>query len=355
MKVSIHKSVLETVLVNTQPYLEKKDLSQITSHLYLRTFEDALEIKATDYEIGLTYHTHSIKIINEGIATANGKKLLDIIKILKDDEITLETINDYLYIKQKNSKFKLPMFNPSDFPDFPHVDEKPKFDINSTQLVRAIKKIAPAIDTNNPKFELNGALIDIKENYINLVATDTKRLALIRLEAPTDHAFSLIIPKKAISEIQKLFFDDIEIFYDGTTLIAKSNHFQFFTKLINGKFPDYARIIPQEKKYRLRLAKEKIVESLKQIAIISQEMKLTFKPDKITFESLNDDNIEAKTEIEFVTGLEEEIYLALNSRYMLDFLSNIEESSFTLGYNDAGLPFTLESENFKTIIMPIMI
>jgi len=84
-------------------------------------------------------------------------------------------------------------------------------------------------------------------------------------------------------------------------------------------------------------------------------MKLTFKPERITFESLNDDNIEAKTEIECVTGLEEEIFLALNSRYVLDFLANIEESSFTLGYNDSGLPFTLESENFKTIIMPIMI
>ncbi|KFL33755.1 MULTISPECIES: DNA polymerase III subunit beta [unclassified Sulfurospirillum] len=355
MKVSIKKSILENMLLNIQPYLEKKDLSQITSHVLLMTEESQFVIKATDYEIGLCYHTPEVKIITAGNATANGKKLLDIIKGLKDDEVILETINNYLYIKQNSSKFKLPMLNPSDFPPFPQIDAKPKFDINSNTLVRSIKKIAPAIDSNNPKFELNGSLIDIKDNSINLVATDTKRLAIVQLEQPTEHNFTLIIPKKAISEIQKLFFDTIEIFYDENTLIASSAHFTFYTKLINGKFPDYQRIIPKNKNYRILLSRESMVESIKQISIISPEIKITFKPEKIVFESLNDDNIEAKTEIEFKTGLDSDIYLAVNSRYILDFLSNIENSNFTLGFNDSGLPFTLESDNFTTIVMPIMI
>ncbi len=355
MKISINKSVLETVLLNTQPYLKKKDLSQITSHLYISSLEDTFVVKATDFEIGLEFTTKNIKIIDAGIATANGKKLLDIVKILKDDEVILETINDYLYIKQNSSKFKLPMFNPNEFPEFPKIEEKPKFELNSILLVRSIKKISPAIDSNNPKFELNGALIDIRDGFLNLVATDTRRLAVVRLENQIEDNFSLIIPKKAISEIQKLFFDDIEMFYDQNTLIAKSNNFQFFTKLINGKFPDYERIIPKEKKYRLLLNREKMIEAIRQISIVSNEMKITFKPNTILFESLNDDNIEAKTEIEFVTGLDNEIFLAVNSRYLLDFLSNIEESNFTLGFNDTGLPFSLESENFMTIVMPIMI
>lgn len=355
MKVSINKSVLETVLLNTQPYLEKKDLSQITSHLYISTDNESFIVKATDYEIGLEFQTKNIKIINPGIATANGKKLLDIIKILKDDEVILETINDYLYIKQNSSKFKLPMFNSNEFPEFPKVDDKPKFELNSKIFVKSIKKIANAIDSNNPKFELNGALIDIKNGFLNLVATDTRRLALVKLENQIEDNFSLIIPKKAISEIQKLFFDDIEMFYDKNTLIAKSNNFQFFTKLINGKFPDYERIIPKEQNYRLLLNREKMIEAIKQISIISNEMKITFKPKNIVFESLNDDNIEAKTEFEFVTGLDNEIFLAVNSRYLLDFLSNIEESNFTLGFNDTGLPFLLESGDFITIVMPIMI
>jgi len=355
MKVLINKSVLETVLINTQPYLEKKDLSQITSHLYISATNETFIVKATDYEIGLEYNTDKIKTIDAGIATANGKKLLDIVKILKNEDLTLETINDYLYIKQNSSKFKLPMFNSNEFPEFPKIDDKPKFELNSSLLVESIKKISPAIDNNNPKFELNGALIDIKNGFLNLVATDTRRLALVKIENQITDNFSLIIPKKAISEIQKLFLDDIEIFYDENTLIAKSNNFQFFTKLINGKFPDYERIIPKEKNYRLLLDRSKMVESIKQISIISNEMKIIFKSQSIVFESLNDDNIEAKTEIEFQTGLDNEIFLAVNSRYLIDFLSNIQENSFTLGFNDTGLPFTLESGDFITIVMPIMI
>jgi len=355
MKILINKNVLETVLLNTQPYLEKKDLSQITSHLYISSLENSFVVKATDFEIGLEYSTKNIKIIDKGIATANGKKLLDIIKILKDEDIILETINDYLYIKQNSSKFKLPMFNPNEFPEFPRIEEKQKFEVNSTNLVRSIKKISSAIDNNNPKFELNGALIDIKNGFLNLVATDTRRLAIVKIENQIEENFSIIIPKKAINEIQKLFFDDIEIFYDQNTFIAKSNNFQFFTKLINGKFPDYERIIPKEKNFRLLLNREKMIEAIRQISIVSNEMKITFKANTILFESLNDDNIEAKTEIEFTTGLSNEIFLAVNSKYILDFLSNIENNNFTLGFNDTGLPFSLESENFMTIVMPIMI
>lgn len=359
MKILIKKSVLETMLLNTQPYLEKKDLSQITSHVLLSCQEGLFTLKATDYEIGLSYFTKEIKTISTGIATANGKKLLDIIKSLKDskeDDITLETINDYLYIKQNSSKYKLPMFNPNDFPIFPECDTKPKFNINTTLLVKSIKKIAPAIDTNNPKFELNGSLIDIKPGSINLVATDTKRLAIVKLEEESQQSFSLIIPRKAITEIQKLFFaEEVEMFYDENTLIASSSHFMFFTKLINGKFPDYERIIPKNKNFRLLLNRDLMIESIKQISIISQELKITFKPEKIVFESLNDDNIEAKTEIEFKTGLDHDIFLAVNSRYVLDFLSQLEQTQFTLGFNDSGLPFTLENETFTTIVMPIMI
>jgi len=355
MKVLIKKSVLESMLLNTQAYLEKKDLSQITSHVLLLTEEGQFTLKATDYEIGLCYFSKEVKVVSSGNATANGKKFLDIVKSLKDDDITLETINDYLYIKQNSSKYKLPMLNPNDFPLFPEINDKPKFNINSKTLVQSIKKIAPAIDTNNPKFELNGSLINIKDNTINLVATDTKRLAIVKIEHKTENDFSLIIPRKAIGEIQKLFFDTIEMFYDENTLIASASNFLFYTKLINGKFPDYERIIPKNKNFRIQLSRELMVESIKQIAIISNEIKITFKSEKIVFESLNDDNIEAKTEIDYKTGLDDDIFLAVNSRYMLDFLSHSDGQTFTLGFNDSGLPFTLESDNFITIVMPIML
>jgi len=355
MILKVNKNVLEHILITAQSFLEKKDASSITSHVLLATTEEHLEIKATDFEVGITMKTCNITAEQPGLATANGKKLLDIVKILKDDDVTLKTEENFLHIEQEKSKFKLPMFNASEYPDFPETETKAKFEIEPIQFLHSVKKISPAIDTNNPKYELNGALIDLQEDKIHFVATDTRRLAVVTLEKHIENSTALIIPKKAISEIQKLFFDEMEIFYDENTLLIRSENFLFFTKLINGKYPDYQRIIPKEYKIEFMINRDQMIDHIKQIATISQEVKLKFVPGAILFESLNEDNIEAKTEMPFETSIQEEVVLAVNSRYILDFLTQVEQNEFKLSYNDATLPFTLQSENFITVVMPIML
>ena len=355
MKIIISKSVLENILIHIQPFLEKKDTSQITSHALFEARNDGLIIKATDFEIGLNIHTNQVQVQEIGNVTASGKKLLDIVRILKDEDIILEVLQDNLHISQSHSKFKLPTFQSNEFPSFPSFQADSNISINSQTLIGSLKKITSATDTNNPKFELNGALIDIQSDHINFVATDTRRLAIVDVQNSNGHELSIIIPKKAIVEIQKLFFDDIEIIYDETHLIIKSQQYNFFTKLINGKFPDYTRIIPKEIKNSLSLPKAEIINAIKQITTISNDMKISFFENSITFESLSDDNIEAKTEMDYQTGFSEEFVLAVNSRYILDFLSQIPSSNFEIGLNEANMPFILQNENFKTIVMPIVI
>ena len=355
MKISIQKNIFEQILSQMQPFLEKKDYSQITSHIYLEAKDNNLTIKATDYEIGLKIEIENISVKENGSVTANGKKLLEIVRILKDEDIILEKKDNALLIKQRQSKFKLPSFNQDEFPLFPKIDNKPKIEINSIEFITSLKKITPAIDTNNPKFELNGALIDIKEDHINLVATDTKRLALIKIKNSIDNTLSIIIPKKAILEIQKLFFEDITIFYNETELIIESKNRLFFTKLINGRFPDYERIIPKSIKYELTLPKDRMVESIKQVTTISNEIKLTFLENRIIFKSLSEENSEAETEIEIQTPFKEKFVIAVNSRYILDFLSNIDDNEYNMGINEPDLPFLLRKDNFITIIMPIVL
>ena len=355
MKITVDKSVLENILLHLQPFLEKKDTSQITSHILLSSDGRTLFAKATDYEIGLEMKTNSVEVEEPGSVTANGKKLLDIIRILKDEKVELELERDTLHIRQKRSNFKLPTYKSSEFPSFPSTEGKPNIAINSQMLIESLKKITPAADTNNPKFELNGALIDIKSNQINFVSTDTRRLALVQIESQNDHELSIIVPKKAIIEIQKLFSQNIEIYYDNTHLIIKSEDALFYTKLINGKFPDYTRIIPKEAHRVITLPKNAIVTSIKQITTISNDLKLTFQKDAILFESLSDDNIEAKTAVEIENGFDTPFVLAINSRYILDFLSQINTAEFTLEANESNQPFVLREENFKTIVMPIVI
>jgi len=355
MKITVSKSIIENILVHAQPFLEKKDTSQITSHVYINVNDSKLTIKATDYEIGLEVSTDKVTIISTGSTTANGKKLLDIIRILKDGEINLEIKNEMLYISQSHSNFKLPTFSYNEFPEFPSYEGKSRISIESHSLIESLKKITPAIDTNNPKFELNGALIDIKQDCINFASTDTRRLAIVNIENQSDNELSIILPKKAIVEIQKLFFDNIELYYDDNNLIIHSEQYTFFTKLINGKFPEYSRIIPKEISNTLVLPKAIMIDSIKQITTISTDVKITFLNNFITFESLSDDNIEAKTEISYNTNFTEEFVIAINSKYLLDFLNSINSSEFSIGLNEGNLPFLLIDNNFKTVVMPIVI
>ena len=353
MKIVINKSILENVLNSLLNFIEKKDLSQITSHILLIAKDTVLTLKATDYEIGLSSIISNVVIEEEGVATVSGKKFFDIIKILNDTDTILESIDGNMIIKQKKSKFKLPMFNSNEFPSFPEIENKKKFEISPSLFVKSLKKITPAIDTNNPKFELNGCLIDVKSENINFVATDTRRLAITKIENKSDSEISIIIPKKAIVELQKLFFNELDIYLDEKILIAKSSNFKFFTKLINGKFPNYARIIPSDIKLLIELNKDTILEKIRQVSTISNEIKITFNESEIIFESLNSENAEAKSRFDLVTNLTEEIYIKTNSRYIIDFLSQIESNRFILGFNESSVPFVLVSENFKTIIMPI--
>ncbi len=354
MKIRVPKQIIESILINLQPFLEKKDASQITSHIFFHSQNGQCLIKATDSEIGLEVRTDHIQIDHEGSFTANGKKLLDIIRILKDEEIILELFDSTLIIKQQHSKFKLPTFDSNAFPQFPSKDDKPQITLDSHSLIQNLKKISPAIDTNNPKFELNGALINIKTDKTDLVGTDTRRLAITTISGNNEEELSIIVPKKAILEIQKLFLDEITISYDETNLIITNENYFFYTRLINGKFPDYERIVPKIIKHHIALPKSDMISSIKMITTISQEIKITLMTDRIVFHSLSNDNVEAKTELELNTGLSEKFEISFNSKYLLDFLSQIDNDTFELGINEPSLPFVVKNENFITIIMPIV-
>lgn len=354
MKIRADKQIIESVLINLQPFLEKKDASQITSHIYFEANNHGCIVRATDSEIGLQIETDNFIVEHEGSFTANGKKLLDIIRILKEGDIVLEILENTLLIKQKHSKFKLPTFDANSFPVFPIIDEKPQIALDSLHLIKNLKKISPAIDTNNPKFELNGALINITEKTTDLVGTDTRRLAIASIPGSAGEELSLILPKKAILEIQKLFLDQITIYYDETTLIVTNNNYFFFTRLINGKFPDYQRIVPNSVKHQIALPKKAMLEAIKMITTISHDIKISFRNDTILFNSLSSDNVEAKTEIELDTGLSETFEISLNSKYILDFLSQVDHDSFEIGFNEPTLPFLVKDNNFMTIIMPIV-
>lgn len=353
MKFTVRKDSFETVLTHLQAFLDKKDSSQITSHIFIQTQGDQIVLNATDYEIGLETKIN-IKKDLDGSATVNGKKILDIIKSFKDEEITLETDSQVLHIKQKKSKFKLPMFDSNEFPKTIYNTDQ-KVNISTKNFISNLKKVLPVI-SNNQKIALTGALLELKDYHLSFVATDIRRLAYVRENIQSIESFSVIIPKKAINEIIKLFNDDMEIFYSQNQLMIKNENYTFTTRLINDKFPDYEKIIPKEFKFEITLPKHKIVDSIKLINSLSPKVRITLRKNEILFEGITTESSEqAQTQLEYEVNIDEEISISVDSRHLLDFLANTESENFDLCIREANVPFLVhDDKNFSTIILPII-
>ena len=354
MKIYVNKQLIESILINLQPFLEKKDASQITSHIFIEAKNGFTTLKATDTEIGLCIRTAEIIIEQEGSITANGKRVFNVIKIMKNEEILLEKLENNLLIKQNKSKFKLPIFDYINFPKFPSTENKSQISLDSLYLIKSLKYISSSINTNHPKHELNGALIDIKENFTKLVGTDTKRLTIATIEKNSTQELSLIIPKKAIIEIQKLFINQLNIYYDKTNIIIQNQNYYFFSRLINSKYPNYERIIPKDIKYILKIPKQEMLNSIRMVNTVSEEIKITFTRKSIIFNSLSADNTDAKTELFMDTELDN-FELNVNSRFFLDFISLVNDNEFEILLNKPSLPFILKDKQFITVIMPIIV
>lgn len=356
MKLVINKNALEAAIALCAAYTDKKDASSVASHLFFEAKDGVLSVKASDFEFGLAYKLKNIDVQNEGFATVNGKNFVDVIKNLDNEDLTLESVENSLFIRQKSTKYKLGMFPYEEFADFKSDDALQKLDIDVSDLSRGLKKVLPSVDGNNPKPSLNGALIDIKKDKLNFVSTDTKRLAIFSLNKQNSGDEKVLsIPKKAITELQKLFYEKMDFFYNQNMLFAKSENFEFFTKLINDKFPDYEKVIPKDIKQKFTFKTDEILACLRKISVVAEKMKLSFSKNKLTFEGASLDNMEAKTELDIEMDINEDFSTNLQVRHLADFLSSIETEEFQLEMNEPNLAFIVRSGELQTIIMPVII
>lgn len=364
MKITLNKSNFEIVLNNFQSFLDKRDSSQITSHIYLETTDDKLLLKATDYEISIQSKIDILQKHEDGIATIEGKKIVTIIKQLKDGEVTLESKDAQIFVKQGKTTYKLATFNASEYHNatkFPEIDSNDKqINLDSANFIDSLRKVAVAAEganKDNHRVELTGTLLDVKDYQCNFVATDTRRLAIIRHSTQSiSDTLSLIIPKRAIMEITKLFYDEFEIFFSETMLFVRSENYVFSTKLINGKYPDYEKIIPKDFAVQLKLPKNEIIEAIKLINSLATKIKITIDSNGLFFESMSTEDLEsANTQLEISLDVKEELTIGMDSRYVLDFLAYIQGNEFEILLNDANMPFLLKDENYSTIVMPVII
>ena len=353
MKLTIEKTTIDRLVKGLLPFTNKRDESNVSSCIRMEVKDYDLILKATDYEIGMTNTLNNVINPLDGECLVNGVKLSNSISRLKSGEINISIEDDTLILKQKRTKIKIELFDDSFPGNNIDTNEMTNIDLDTIDINNSFKSVLSGVDVNNPKFELGGILISIKDGNIDTVSTDTRCLIIDKKETNIKNNIDIIVPKKAILEIQNIIDEVCSIYIDDVYIVIQNNNITMFSKLINGKFPDYKRVIPNEFNYIFSLNKDDVSDSIKTVTGFDTIATFTFSNDNILVESGIDKN-KSETYIEDLSlNIQDKIVIKIDTKFLLNFL-NVINGSFEICINEKNLPVMLRKNTLTSIVMPVV-
>lgn len=370
MQFTIEKEVFLKGLGKIQGIVEKRNTIPILSNVLLEAGDDNLQITATDLEVGMQA-IYPAQIKKTGKITVSAKKLYEIIKELPENEISfLAKDNCWIEIRCGKALFNIVGLAADEYPYFPKTDQNEFIELSSKTLKNIIEKTSFSMSTDESKYNLNGIYFQAKEienhDFIRLVATDGHRLALVQEKIQKNNISELskgvIFPKKGIFELKKIAEEgdgDIQLGFIENNAMIKKNQTVIIMRLVDGEFPDYNRVIPQESDYKATISVETFFHALRRMAIVSSEksrgVKLHMKPGNLEISSSNPELGDAREDFE-IDYSGQEISVGFNARYLLDILQSQDEDKIILQVRDnmsPGLITPAENKNNLAVVMPM--
>ena len=364
MKFQIEKEALLQPLQQIIGAVEKRQTMPALSNVLIRSTENSLTFTATDLEIELV--SELAMIIDEpGEITLPARKLLDICKSLNNEAIIRFSIKDNRAIIQSDrNRFSLTTLPASDFPALDAINVVQSFEIPQKTLRDLIDKTAFAMAQQDVRYYLNGLMLEVSSNTLCAVATDGHRLAYCRKAIDYDAADikQIILPRKGVLELVRLLEDSD----DPVKLNIGTNHLQvevrtirLTSKLIDGRFPDYNRVMPAETDNIITADREQLRQALMRASILSNEkyrgIRLMLDKNLIKLQAQNPDQEEADIEVEVVYK-GEAIEIGFNVNYMLDVLNVCDLNMIQIALRDSNSSFLLtypDMAETKYVIMPM--
>lgn len=362
--ITIQKSIIDQAITNMQCAINKKNTIDITSNISLETIDDTLVIKATDHEIYMRATLKPSAIQGRIKCAINGESLSNVMKSLNDSDVILQEENDMLSIKQNNdSIFQLPIFEINEFPFSQNFHSMQKIDIDNNFLLQTIKKVMHCCNEKEAfNIAMQGVLFQIKEKMVSIVATDSKRLGYMQQEIENDYNFTSIIPKKAIHEALKLFQTDFEVYIKiipetstVETIGFINDEIEFYTKLINANFPDFANIIKNKPDIPpIKIKKDTFLKAINQINAICQRAKVSFNSDSIILQALDGMNgANASITIKDIeTTRKDSLQIGLANKHVLECITSTKYDDLEIYINDPYKPIFFITQDLQEIIMP---
>lgn len=363
----INKSILLKPLQAIIGVVERKQPLPILSNVLIEKRDKIIFLTTTDLEIQISsFIEDPTGEINNKAITVGAKKLQDILRISPEDsKISLEIKDTKLQIKINKSRFTLQTLPPTDFPKIDSTEtDLYQIKIKQKELKKLISMVQYAMAQQDIRYYLNGVLLVIDKNELKLIATDGHRLAFIKTNLIEFHEKQeVILPRKTINELTKLLTDtDEEIIIGLAKNQARLNfsNTSLITKIIDGKFPDYDRVIPNYSNH-LTLNKTIITQALQRAAILSNEkfkgIRFVLTEKNLRLISSNNEQEESQEDIE-TTYQGQAIDIGFNVNYLLEGLNNIPNENVTFSFGDANSSILLtipNNEDFKYVVMPMRI
>jgi DNA polymerase III subunit beta len=325
-------------------------------------------LTSSDLEIQISTKAKFDGDVGSASTTVAARKLLDILRSVPDGQDVKLTLNgSKLTVQAAKSRFSLQTL-PAE--DFPLVSDTADFgsaiSLNQGMLKRLIGQVHFAMAVHDIRYYLNGILIVAEGKQLTLVATDGHRLAVAHAALPEEVAKrELILPRKSVLELQRLLGDEegatVELKFASNQAKISLPGIDFVSKLVEGKFPDYQRVIPKGYKFGLTMDRLQLLTSLQRASILTNDkfrgVRLNFEPGMVRITSTNAEQEEALEEMD-VDYNGDSIETGFNVSYLLDALANLQSTSVHIALQDSNssVLFTVPGdENFKYVVMPMRI
>jgi len=372
MQFIVKRDILLKSLNFVQGVVEKKNTLPILSNVLLELKDNKLSIVATDLDIVFYDEISEVKILKEGSTTTSAAILYDILrKISSNSELNfdLKTENK-LSLKSDNSDFNLLCLPIDNFPTFSDEFEGSEIALNNKRFLKLLNKTKIAISNDDTRHYLNGVFLHLTEahgrNFLTGVATDSHRLSSSSLEIESANDFSsLILPRKTVFQLCSLLTESAE----KLSMKISENKIQFtlgniklISKVIDGKFPDYKKVVPTNNEKSLVVSSKDFINSIERVASVSLDrkegVKLAINKENIQLSVNSANSGEGNEILKANFNSNDHLNISFNSQYLVDIASEVEDKNLKMNLKDSVSPVLIEDASDKNsyyVIMPMKI
>ncbi len=371
MKATIERAKLLRCLSHVQSVVERRNTIPILSNVLIEAAGDGhVRIMATDLDLQVVESLEAVSVEQHGAITVSAHLLFDIARKLPDgSQVSLETADNRMAVKAGRSRFSLPTLPRDDFPVIVEGDLPTSFELPARVLAELIDRTRFAISTEETRYYLNGIFLHVSDDdqpVLKAAATDGHRLARFTLPRPegAEGMPDVIVPRKAVGELRKL----LEEALDGNVEVDLSPSKIRFTlggeggvvltsKLIDGTFPDYSRVIPTGNDKLLKLDPKSFYEGVDRVATIATEktraVKMGLETDKVTLSVTSPDNGTAAEEVP-ADYASDSFEIGFNANYLKDILGQIDGDTVEMHLADPGAPTLIRQDDKSPALYVLM-